>query len=70
MTKMKDEWLIYHSPSLLRMVQMPASSYDSWAKDVGEMTRQEYPVIARGLTAQQATAMVRLSKENEDGNEI
>jgi hypothetical protein len=63
---MLDEWLIYESPSLKRLVAMPAPHYDKWARDVTEKTRQEYPVVARGLTQEQAEKMIELTQEKED----
>ena len=65
-----DEWLIYQSPSLRRLMEMPAPHYDKWARDVTEKTRCQYPVIARGLTQEQARAMIELTKEKEDDDEI
>lgn len=68
-----DEWLIYRRPDdftrgkeLDALVAMLAKNYDEWAVISGEGERNRFPVVARGLTEDQARAMIELTKERED----
>lgn len=67
------EWLIYRRPDdfvpanvLPELVPMLAKDYDDWAEKTGRDERHRFPVVARGLTGEQAVAMIRLTQENED----
>ena len=71
---MLEEWLIYRRANdfapnftLPRLVAMDAKGYDRWADTTGQLERHRFPVIARGLTQEQAVAMIELTKEREDG---
>jgi len=72
----KGEWLIYRRPEdfirgkgLALLVAMKAKEYDNWAREtIQEVDR--FPVIARGLTETQARAMIELTKEKKDDDEI
>jgi hypothetical protein len=72
---MSVEWLIYRRPDdfvrtngLPQLVVMGAKNYDKWAETSGIPERDRFPVVARGLTGEQARAMVGLTQEKE--NEI
>jgi hypothetical protein len=60
---MNEEWLVYRRTSDKQIVAMVASSYDKWAKVTNQYERDRYPIIARGLTRQQAEKMEEMTKE-------
>lgn len=62
---MNDEWLIYRSSTLQRLVAMPAGAYDKWAEKSTPNAIRDHPIIARGLTQQQAETMEEMTKEPE-----
>jgi len=72
----KDEWLIYRraedfirGKGLDLLVAMDAQGYDSWARKTAQFERDNFPVVARGLTETQARAMIELTKEKEHDDE-
>jgi hypothetical protein len=67
---MLDEWLIYRRPDdfirsymISKLVAMKAKEYDSWAEISGNGERDRFPVVARGLTQEQAEKMIELTQE-------